>query len=356
MASLSLVFSFALILLSSQGIANSPTLTRPVFRQDPVWAQFLNSKIQNLDQATNGTLGVYIKDVSSGEIFSYNAHRDWYLASAVKVPVAIEVYRQVAAGLIDDKKPIVISEIDYRDGAGKTNWLKPGEKVTLRYLVEQMLIESDNTATDMLINQVGIENINQNLQALVLWGFSPITSLLDVRKGIYSEFHDKATKLTNQDFMTLKNIKLEKEKLARLSQLLVVEEKEFQVKTLHEAFSRYYIKNFNSATLVAYTKMLESILENKTPEPKDWPRLIDIMLKCNTGKNRIVSGLSRDILFAHKTGTQHQRICDMGFAFKKNSDKKVIISTCIEEFNDLTNAENTLKRVGSLIKKSKVLN
>ncbi|MDZ4663108.1 MAG: serine hydrolase [Pseudomonadota bacterium] len=356
MAKISLAVTFLSILSFCFGGSVLASGNRPTFPQDPHWARYLNNRIQKLALKTQGTIGVYIKDYSDGEIFSYNAHREWYLASAIKVPVALEVYRQISLDILDDKKPIILTDSDFRDGAGLTNGLKPGEKISLRYLLEQMLIESDNTATDLLINQVGIENINQNLQNTVFWGFGPITSLLNVRKSVFSEFDQKGFALSNRDFIALKALKKEKEKLKKLSQLLGIEVKDFKVKTISEAFNRYYLKNLNTATLIAYSKLLEKILEGKNPEPKDWPRVLDIMLKCNTGKNRIAAGLPPDVLFAHKTGTQHQRICDFGIAWKKNSGKKILISTCIEGFSELASAENALKRIGSLLKNSKIFN
>ena len=76
----------------------------------------------------------------------------------------------------------------------------PGKALSVRYLLDQMLIHSDNTASDMLIRLVGIEQVNAVTRELVPEGFGPITTLADVRRLIYGELHPAARTLSGKDF------------------------------------------------------------------------------------------------------------------------------------------------------------
>ena len=110
-----------------------------------------------MDRQTPGQLGVYVKDMQTGISVSYHGEDAWYLASTVKVPIAIAVMRRVEQDDLTLDSPVTLLASDYVDGAGPTNSHAPGKALSVRYLLDQMLIHSDNTASDMLIRLVGIE-------------------------------------------------------------------------------------------------------------------------------------------------------------------------------------------------------
>ena len=151
-------------------------------------------------QATPGQLGVYVKDMQTGISVSYHGEDAWYLASTVKVPIAIAVMRRVEQDDLTLDSPVTLLASDYVDGAGPTNSHAPGKALSVRYLLDQMLIHSDNTASDMLIRLVGIEQVNAITRELVPEGFGPITTLADVRRLIYGELHPAARTLSGKDF------------------------------------------------------------------------------------------------------------------------------------------------------------
>ena len=72
----------------------------------------MRQQVERIDQASPGSLGVYVKRLDTGETMAYGADRFWYLGSTVKVPVAIAVLQQVDAGTLKPGATADITLID----------------------------------------------------------------------------------------------------------------------------------------------------------------------------------------------------------------------------------------------------
>jgi Beta-lactamase class A len=105
-------------------------------------------KLRALDESTQGRLGVYVKNLHTGEEIAYHAERKWNLASLVKIPLAIAVLQAVENQqlALDDKLVLQQSEFAVSD------------------LLKRSLEDNDSTATDLLIHKLGVEHFNQQTQ------------------------------------------------------------------------------------------------------------------------------------------------------------------------------------------------
>lgn len=112
---------------------------------------------------------------------------------------------RVEVGETTLEERLILEERHYIDGAGPTNWHDPGTPLTLGELLVAMLTVSDNTATDMLIEHLGLSAINRRAAALVdePRRLGPITRLVDVRREVYGALHPAARELTGLDFIAL---------------------------------------------------------------------------------------------------------------------------------------------------------
>ena len=124
-------------------------------------------------------IGVYVSELGGNASVGYRADKSWYIASMVKVPVAISVLRGVEAGAFTLDTTLRLRASDYVDGAGSTNGNPLATPLSIRNLLEQMIIYSDNTASDMLIDLVGAAEVNATVALLVPQGFGRITSLAE---------------------------------------------------------------------------------------------------------------------------------------------------------------------------------
>jgi beta-lactamase class A len=117
----------------------------------------LASRIDPLIRAHKGKVAVAVKNLRSGESFQYHADEVMPTASLIKFPVMIEVYRQAAAGAVDLDARLTLRAEDKVSGSGVlTNHFSPGATFTLRDAVRLMIAFSDNTATNLVLDAIGI--------------------------------------------------------------------------------------------------------------------------------------------------------------------------------------------------------
>ena len=351
-------------------------LLLPLSLRAAPWAAQLQQRLEQVDAAHPGELGVYIKDPLTGDSVSLRGEETWYLASGVKLPIAIAVLQAVEAGHLSLVSPVQLTERDYVDGAGRTNAHRPGSRLSVQYLLEEMLIHSDNTASDLLIRQVGLERINQLVQSTVPGGFGTITTLGDVRRHAYSGFHPSAANLASADLLRIKAAGSERQRLATLAAALRLRPQELAMRDWDSAFNAYYSANLNTGRLSAYAALLEALVKGELLEPGSTAYLLDVMAKVETGSRRVKAGLPASVVFAHKTGTQHRRICDLGIILARGfragpavvtvepssaatargpgDSIPLLVASCSRDFISLADAEDALREVGEAIAASAI--
>ncbi len=346
------------LLLPVQGGADDWLERLDTPRAEPSWAVRLRTSLGLLEAGFGGELGVHVRPLGDTAAFGWRDEEFWYLASLVKVPVAVELLARVEAGeaSLDDR--LVLRRHDYVDGAGPTNWAPVGTALTLRSLLEAMLTVSDNTASDMLIQFLGLDAVNQRAESLVgqPGRLGPITTLVDVRRHAYSELHPTAFTLTGMDFIELRRHRGDAERRAAFARRLGLAPVELQADSLDEAFQRYYATPLNSGRLDAFGELLASIAEGRALGPQGSAELLAVLARTSSGPRRLRAGLGRDIRLSHKTGTQHRRVCDAGIATQGVGDaaRRVVIVACVRGELDLARSEQELAAIGRAIRQAGV--
>ncbi len=120
-----------------------------------------------------GLLAFAVQDLQTGWQRLYRADRRCQTASVIKFPMLIHVALAVQEGLLDWSEKLTLTEAEKVAGAGVLTQLTAGTDWTLRDLCVLMTIISDNTATNMLIERLGVEPINARMRTLGL----PLTTL-----------------------------------------------------------------------------------------------------------------------------------------------------------------------------------
>jgi beta-lactamase class A len=105
-----------------------------------------------------------------GYRFERHSDRRFRSASTVKIPIMIEVYRQIDRGLITPDQLLPLTDADRTPGSSWLQYLHAGIAFTVDDLVTLMISISDNTATNMLIDLVGIERVNATMRDLGMTG------------------------------------------------------------------------------------------------------------------------------------------------------------------------------------------
>lgn len=118
--------------------------------------------------ALPGEVCVYAKDLETGETAAHRADLPLTAASVIKLPILAEAFRQRRDGLLFMEETVSVRPEMKLPSCGALTYLHDGLTVTLRDLCVLMIILSDNTATNILIDRLGMERINRTAQALGL--------------------------------------------------------------------------------------------------------------------------------------------------------------------------------------------
>lgn len=128
----------------------------------------LREKILNCITDKNIEIGISVHHIENGEETDINANAIFPTASVFKVPVIVEVYKQAKEGKFDLDERLEL-KTEYKTlTTGVLLTLQDGLMLTIRDLMMLMTIVSDNTATTMLMNLVGAENITRTMHDLGL--------------------------------------------------------------------------------------------------------------------------------------------------------------------------------------------
>lgn len=138
----------------------------------------LTNQISHLADSLNAQVGVSCFDLETGQQYDFHARTMMHAASTMKVPVMVEVFRQVDAGNLQLDNRLAVKNEFYsivdssrfsldidRDG-GESLYDALGTKVSLATLVDDMIIHSSNLATNLLIELVDAKKVTASMRAL----------------------------------------------------------------------------------------------------------------------------------------------------------------------------------------------
>ncbi len=129
----------------------------------------LKSEIEKIANSHDGVMGVAIKDLISGEEILLNEQLTFPTGSSIKIPILIELYRQAAEGKYQLSEQRWVERQDKTGGSGVIQHFGDHtSSLSLHDLGVLMIVLSDNTATNMLIDQVVMANVNRTLDELGL--------------------------------------------------------------------------------------------------------------------------------------------------------------------------------------------
>ncbi len=137
-------------------------------KQRVLW-QKLEADIQQVDQHLDGVMGVAIEDLTTGDHFFLHEDEVFAQASSIKITVLANLYLQAQQGKLKLTDSYTVQSSDLVPDSDIMGGLTPGvTRLTLRDLATMMVAVSDNSATNVLIDRAGMQNVNAMLDALGL--------------------------------------------------------------------------------------------------------------------------------------------------------------------------------------------
>lgn len=237
----------------------------------------LESRIAPLAKEHNGKVAVAVKHLSTGEEFYLAADEPMPTASLIKLPVMVEAYWQASEGKVKLDAMLTLQKSDKVQGSGiLTSHFSDGSSFPLRDAIRLMIVYSDNTATNMVIDQIGLPSTNARMEKL---GF-------------------KNTKL---------NAKV------------------FRADTrLDQKFGEKY--GLGSTTAREMVKLLELLHTGKLVSPEACTAMIGHLKACDD-KEKMTRFLPSGTVVAHKTGSVNAVKTDAGIITTKSGPVALCVLT-----------------------------
>jgi D-alanyl-D-alanine carboxypeptidase (penicillin-binding protein 5/6) len=179
------VFALAIQLFSSV-VLLEPQLLRASCSD----SRSLEAVVGPLIEEFDGHVGLAIRHLPSGQEFFHNSEAPMPTASLIKLPVLAAVHESIAVGRLSLDQMIVMEESEMVPGSGiLTSHFSAGLQLPLRDVLRLMIVYSDNTATNLAVEQIGISRTAEYMQEL---GFPNTKLHAKVYRGETSVFPERS--------------------------------------------------------------------------------------------------------------------------------------------------------------------
>ncbi len=246
-------------------------------------------KIDRLARVAGGVTGVSALHLETDRRFTFRGGEFFPMASTFKIAVAAAVLHRIARGELSLGQMLLVED-SMRLGPGgmASSFPHAGISLSIHNLMEAMLTQSDNTATDMLMHAVG--------------GSSKVTAWLR-SVAIMDQRVDRTTRQLLADFFALQPGETLEAAISRRPEL--------------EALGvlpnpAYDYDPRDTSTPDAMVQLLAAIHRREALAEVEAAVLLDVMSRCATGDQRMRGRLPEGTPVAHKTGTIGGSVNDVG--------------------------------------------
>ncbi len=156
-----MIFALALA-AQTAGLASIP---HPAAAQSIDWGGMRRQLEARIAQH-KGQVGLAVIDLASGETLSIRGDERFPTASNIKIPVLLELFTQVERGRIKLSDPVVMLDVDRVGGSGILQHFDAPLEMTVKDAATFMINQSDNTATNLIVDKLGIRAVNERMDSL----------------------------------------------------------------------------------------------------------------------------------------------------------------------------------------------
>lgn len=280
--------------------------------------QKLQQLIANTEKSCGGIVGMSALLLETNAAISYRGEHPFLLCSTYKIPIAVALLQQVENAKIALSDLIPIQDYDLRPGVNSTiNQLEysAAVKISVMHLLQFMLQESCNTATDIVLRLVGgplaVQKVleKSGIENMRIDSFT--FDVIAAWDGVLSLPVNHHCTLQQYDEMAA-NISAETIRLSRE-----------HIKTSER----------DHGSPQAMTQLLRKIVQHEIINKAHADLLFNIMRRCKLGQNRIVSLLPKDSIVSHKTGTLGGYVNDVGIIIPPYSTQQILLSIFVENLS-----------------------
>lgn len=269
--------------------APTPLPAAPAAAADPT------RLLDELARASGGRLGVHAIHVESGRALSLHGGERFRMASTYKLPIAVAALRLADAGKISLERKVPVRQTDLRRGMGnqlRHAW-KPGMTQSFRELLDRMMTESDNTATDLVLRTIGGPTVVASmLKELALPGIDVSRTELQIDADFNGVTVPADGRIRIERFEALRRAVPAARRV--------------------EARARFDADRRDTATPEGMVGLLTRLSKGELLSPASRGVLFDLLRRNKTGDRRIRALLPAGTVVLDKTGTMDGVCNDVG--------------------------------------------
>jgi len=274
----------------------------------------LELELTRLGELSGGTMGVGVIHIESGRRVYVNNNERYPMASTYKVPIAVQLLKRVQMKEITLDQMVEVQTYDLHPGSGTLSrlFINPGVILSVRNLLELMMLISDNSATDIMLDTAGgSKRVNRILKTNGISGMNVDRSTVRLIADWVGVDISGGKEFSNEEFIDTYE-SLSEEEIERANQV----------------FSR---DKQDTSTPEAMAVLLEKIWNKEILNPEMSELLIDIMGRCKTGEDRLKGMLPEETFVAHKTGTIGTTTNDVGIIELPRNKGHVVVAVFVKD-------------------------
>jgi len=319
----------------------------------------LAKRIERVVESAPCRMGVSVSLMGHGPVVELGSDRAFPLASVYKIPLMATLFHRVDSDEIDLEERLVLREEDKALGSSDLQFLRPGLNMTLYDLCYEMIVHSDNTATDMIHHRLGLDAPNEYMRRLGLNSFDIYCPNREYF-FLFLGWADRFKGMRLRDIAKAWKGMDRKERIAALAEIRErtrnrssSEAQELGLKlwgfadekeTAEDRIASAVLDNRGSPRDL--TKLLELIVANKIASPSRSQQMTEFMILCDS-RTRLPAMIPPNVKVGNKTGTVPGTVNDCAIIYA--SRKNVLCCTCLADnvkYADKIEVEKKMATIG----------
>lgn len=285
--------------------------------------------MDKIAESFEGRISYFVKRLSTGETHHYDAERPSPIASICKIPVMIELFKQVEEGQLSLSDRSQLPNGIIRHGTGVLNMMEDSPELSLHDYCRLMIYVSDNMATDVLMDIVGLESLNWTMEEM---GFHQTRTRMSM-----GTWHLTMVDMQNEprtpetDARYLRNVK---------------------ARDLNHSSIPFQDSLDNNVTsAMDMGNILEQMYNGQMVNPKASEEMVKMLMGCRS-RTKIPLNLNPEIPVAHKVGGSGRIQGDAGIVYLPGEPIVIVVLTVSDEDSKGSEGSDAIAEISTVAIKS----
>jgi beta-lactamase class A len=185
-------------LLLLTGFLALSSSTWPAPATQPNGTVTIDRRIQAAIQGFPGSVSLYAKNLDTGLTYDLRGDAPVPTASTIKLPIMVELFAEAQEGKLDWNQKLQLTDQDKVSGSGVLTELSGGDALTIKDLMHLMIVVSDNTATNLILDRIGGDAVNLRMARLGLKQTAVMRKIMQAKLFPNGDAKPRPEGLTNE--------------------------------------------------------------------------------------------------------------------------------------------------------------